>query len=73
MLRCENTQLHTQDKIRRAAVRSWADLAGQAHPLPSTLLDLLPALLADVHVAVSALQLIDRLDIPRNGGRNCWN
>jgi hypothetical protein len=56
--------LHTQDKVRRAAVQSWADLAGQPQPLPSTLLDLLPALLADAHVAVSALQLIDRLDIP---------
>jgi hypothetical protein len=56
--------LHTQDKVRRAAVHSWADLAGQPQPLPSTLLDLLPALLADAHVAVSALQLIDRLDIP---------
>lgn len=56
--------LHTQDKVRRAAVHSWADLAGQPQPLPSTLLDLLPALLADAHVAVSALQLIDHLDIP---------
>src|SRR5208282_2232847 len=56
--------LHTQDKVRRAAVQSWADLAGQPQPLPSTLLDLLPALLADAYVAVSALQLIDRLDIP---------
>ena len=57
--------LHTQDKVRRAAVRSWAELAGQPQRLPSTLLDLLPALLADAHVAVSALQLLDRLDIPR--------
>ena len=56
--------LHTQDKVRRAAVQSWADLAGQPQPLPSTLLDLLPALLSDAHLAVSALQLIDRLDIP---------
>lgn len=56
--------LHTEDKVRRAAVRSWADLAGQPQQLPSTLLDLLPALLADANVAVSALELIDRLDIP---------
>jgi hypothetical protein len=56
--------LHAQDKVRRAAVQSWADLAGQPQPLPSTLLDLLPALLADAHVAVSTLQLIDRLEIP---------
>lgn len=56
--------LHTQDKVRRAAVRSWSDLAGQPQALPSTLLDLLPALLADPPVAISALQLIACLRIP---------
>ena len=56
--------LHSEDKVRRAAVHSWADLAGLPQPLPSTLLDLLPTLLADAPVAVPALQLIDRLEIP---------
>jgi hypothetical protein len=46
--------LHTEDKVRRAAIRSWADLASQPQPLPSTLLDLLPALLDDADVAVRA-------------------
>ena len=56
--------LHAKDQVRRAAVRSWADLASQPQPLPSTLLDLLPALLTDGPVVVSALRLIARLDIP---------
>ncbi len=56
--------LHAKDQVRQAAVHSWADLASQPQPLPSTLLDLLPALLTDGPVAVPALRLIPRLDIP---------
>jgi hypothetical protein len=56
--------LHAKDQVRRAAVHSWADLASQPQPLPSTLLDLLPALLTDGPIAVSALRLMARLDIP---------
>ena len=57
--------LHTEHPgSGRAAVRSWGDLAGQPQPLPSTLLDLLPALLTDGSAVVPALKLVDRLDIP---------
>jgi hypothetical protein len=57
--------LHAKEQVRRAAIHSWADLASQPQPLPSTLLDLLPALLTDGPVAVSALRLIARLNIPK--------
>ena len=56
--------LHAEEQVRSAAVSSWADLASQPQPLPSTLLDLLPALLTDGPVAVPALRLIPSLDIP---------
>ena len=56
--------LHADPSVRRAAVRSWADLAGQPQPLPSTLLDVLPALLTDNFVAASAMRLVTKLDIP---------
>jgi hypothetical protein len=56
--------LHTEPRIRRAAVRSWEELAGRPQPLPSTLLDLLPALLMDSHAVLATLKLVERLDIP---------
>jgi len=56
--------LHTDAQVRKAAVRSWAHLAGQPQPLPSTLLDLLPALLTDGSVMVPAMELITRLSVP---------
>jgi hypothetical protein len=56
--------LHTDNQVRRAAVRSWAQLAVQAQPLPSTLLDLLPALLTDGSVMVAAMELITRIRVP---------
>jgi hypothetical protein len=56
--------LHAKEQVRRAAVRSWVDLAKQPQQLPSTLLDLLPALLTDGSVTVSALRLVASLDIP---------
>ena len=56
--------LHTDAQVRKAAMRSWAQLAGQPQPLPSTLLDLLPALLTDGSVVVPAMELITRLSVP---------
>ena len=56
--------LHTEPRIRRAAVRSWEELSGRPQPLPSTLLDLLPALLTDGSAVLTALKLVERLDIP---------
>jgi len=56
--------LHTEPRIRRAAVRSWEELSGRPQPLPSTLLDLLPALLTDSSAVLAALRLVERLDIP---------
>ena len=56
--------LHTEPRIRQAAIRSWQDLAGRPQPLPSTLLDLLPALLTDSSAVLTALKLVERLDIP---------
>jgi hypothetical protein len=56
--------LHTEPRIRQAAIRSWEDLAGRPQPLPSTLLDLLPALLTDGSAVLTALRLVRRLDVP---------
>jgi hypothetical protein len=56
--------LHTEPRIRTAAVRSWGDLSAGPQPLPSTLLDLLPALLTDSSAVLAALKLVERLDIP---------
>ena len=53
--------LHAEPSIRSAAVRSWADLARQPQPLPSTLLDLLPSLIFDGPVILPVLDLLGRL------------
>ena len=45
------------------AVRSWADLARQPQPLPSTLLDLLPSLIFDGLVILPVLELVCRLQL----------
>jgi hypothetical protein len=60
--------LHAEPKVRRAAVRGWADLASQPQPLPSTLFDLLPTLLADGSIIMSVLRLIARLTVPHERG-----
>lgn len=56
--------LHAEPRIRRAAVRSWGELSREAQQLPSTLLDLLPALLTDGPAMIAALRLVEGLDIP---------
>ena len=56
--------LHTEHRIRRAAIRSWGDLSRGPQQLPSTLLDLLPALLTDSSAVLAALSLVEGLDIP---------
>jgi hypothetical protein len=56
--------LHTEPRIQQAAIRSWEDMASQPQPLPSTLLDLLPALLTDSSAVLTTLKLVGRLDIP---------
>lgn len=56
--------LHTEPRLRRAAVGSWGDLSAGPQRLPSTLLDLLPALLADGSAVLAALKLVEKLDIP---------